>query len=96
MRHVYDESLSAMGSEGTDAVFLCAGALRGDSVYGPGELGYFLRNTTVLMNSEGNIMLGDIMEILPFEDSIVVLELDGETIWQAFEAGLSTWPAQEG
>ena len=45
---------------------------------------------------EGNITLGDIMEILPFEDSIVVLELDGETIWEAFEAGLATWPAQEG
>lgn len=36
------------------------------------------------------------MEILPFEDSLVVLELDGETIWAALEAGLKTWPAQEG
>jgi 5'-nucleotidase len=36
----------------------------------------------------GNITLGDIMEILPFEDSLVVLELDGETIWAAFEKGL--------
>ena len=36
------------------------------------------------------------MEILPFEDSIVVLELDGSTIHKAFEAGLSKWPAQEG
>ena len=44
----------------------------------------------------GNITLGDIMEILPFEDSLVVLELDGETIWAALEAGLGTWPAQEG
>jgi len=60
-------------------VFICAGTLRGDSVYGP-----------------GNITLGDIMEILPFEDSLVVLELDGETIWTALEAGLETWPAQEG
>ena len=44
----------------------------------------------------GNITLGDIMEILPFEDSILVLELEGKTIWEAFEAGLATWPAQEG
>ena len=44
----------------------------------------------------GNITLGDIMEILPFEDSLVVLELDGETIWAALEAGLGTWPAHEG
>lgn len=36
------------------------------------------------------------MEILPFEDSLVVLELDGETIWAALEAGLEKWPAQEG
>ena len=44
----------------------------------------------------GIITLGDILEILPFEDSILVLELDGQTIWDAFEAGLYTWPAQEG
>lgn len=44
----------------------------------------------------GNITLRDVIEILPFEDSLVVLELDGETIWAALEAGLSTWPAQEG
>jgi len=44
----------------------------------------------------GNITLGNIMEILPFEDSLVVLELDGETIWAALEVGLEKWPAQEG
>jgi 5'-nucleotidase len=36
------------------------------------------------------------MEILPFEDPIVVQALDGETIWNALESALSTWPAQEG
>jgi len=36
------------------------------------------------------------MEILPFEDSLVVLEIDGETVWAALEAGLGPWPAQEG
>jgi len=36
------------------------------------------------------------MEILPFEDSLVVLELDGETIWATLETGLEPWPAQEG
>ena len=44
----------------------------------------------------GPVTLGDILEILPFEDPIVVLELDGETIWAALEASLETWPAQEG
>ncbi|KAL1709989.1 Metallo-dependent phosphatase-like protein [Schizophyllum commune] len=44
----------------------------------------------------GVITLGDILEILPFEDPIIVLELDGEAIWDALETGFSTWPAQEG
>ncbi|KAK7440247.1 hypothetical protein VKT23_017188 [Stygiomarasmius scandens] len=44
----------------------------------------------------GIITLGDILEILPFDDPLVVLELDGESIWESIEAGLSTWPAQEG
>lgn len=44
----------------------------------------------------GVITLGDIMEILPFEDPIVVIELDGEAIWAAMEGALSKWPAQEG
>ncbi|GBE86672.1 Metallo-dependent phosphatase [Sparassis crispa] len=77
LRHAYDEALSCGG--GTDGVFICAGTLRGDSVYGP-----------------GCITLGDIMEILPFEDPVVVLELDGQTIWEALESSLATWPAQEG
>jgi 2',3'-cyclic-nucleotide 2'-phosphodiesterase (5'-nucleotidase family) len=44
----------------------------------------------------GNVTLGDILEILPFEDPVVVLEMDGEAIWAALEASLETWPAQEG
>ncbi|KAI0928269.1 hypothetical protein AcW1_005566 [Taiwanofungus camphoratus] len=77
LRHAYDDAPQMGG--GSDGVFICAGTLRGDSVYGP-----------------GNVTLGDILEILPFEDPIVALELDGETIWAALEAALSTWPAQEG
>lgn len=46
--------------------------------------------------ASGNIILGDILEILPFEDPLVVIELDGESIWAALEAGLETWPSQEG
>ncbi|KAH7889945.1 Metallo-dependent phosphatase-like protein [Phlebopus sp. FC_14] len=44
----------------------------------------------------GEITLGNILEILPFEDPIVVLELDGEALWDALEAALSKFPAQEG
>lgn len=44
----------------------------------------------------GVITLGEILEILPFEDPIVVLEMDGNTIWNALEGSLGKWPAQEG
>ena len=36
------------------------------------------------------------MEILPFEDPIVVISVDGKTLWDALESALGTWPAQEG
>ncbi|KAI0306747.1 Metallo-dependent phosphatase [Multifurca ochricompacta] len=80
LRHTYDDALCTKGFEGgVDGVFICAGMLRGDSVYGPGFL-----------------TLGDVLEILPFEDPLVVLEISGKTLWDALEASLSTWPAQEG
>ncbi|TFK67898.1 Metallo-dependent phosphatase [Pluteus cervinus] len=44
----------------------------------------------------GVVTLGNILEILPFEDAVVVLELDGSVLWEALEASLSKWPAQEG
>ncbi|KAJ7702385.1 Metallo-dependent phosphatase-like protein [Mycena rosella] len=79
LRHAYDDTLSMKGCGGSDGVLICAGTLRGDSIYGPGQL-----------------TLGDILEILPFEDPIIVIEIDGATIWDALEASLETWPAQEG
>ncbi|KAI0055483.1 Metallo-dependent phosphatase [Artomyces pyxidatus] len=80
LRHTYDDALCMKGYDGgADGVFICAGMLRGDSVYGPGYL-----------------TLGDVMEILPFEDPLVVLEIDGKTLWDTLEASLTTWPAQEG
>ncbi|KAG8686556.1 hypothetical protein FRC09_014053 [Ceratobasidium sp. 395] len=79
LRHAYDDALCVKGGGVADGVLICGGTLRGDSVYGPGD-----------------ITLGDLLEILPFEDPIVVQALDGETIWTALESALSTWPAQEG
>ncbi|KAJ3754516.1 Metallo-dependent phosphatase-like protein [Lentinula raphanica] len=81
VRHAYDDCETLKACGGSDAVLICAGTLRGDSEYGPGAR---------------NITLGDITEILPFDDPLVVLELDGDAIWSALESGLSTWPAQEG
>ncbi|TFL07384.1 Metallo-dependent phosphatase [Pterulicium gracile] len=78
VRHSYDDALCLNDCGGADGVFICAGTLRGDSLY------------------SDVLTLGNIMEILPFEDPIVVIELDGASLWQALESSLSTWPAQEG
>ncbi|KIJ60609.1 hypothetical protein HYDPIDRAFT_138801 [Hydnomerulius pinastri MD-312] len=81
LRHAYDDALCRKAGSGSDGVLICAGTLRGDSVYPPGER---------------EITLGNILEILPFEDPIVVIELDGEALWDALETALSKFPAQEG
>ncbi|KIK95089.1 hypothetical protein PAXRUDRAFT_407850 [Paxillus rubicundulus Ve08.2h10] len=44
----------------------------------------------------GVLTLGNLMTILPFLDPMVVLELDGNALWDAMESGLSKWPVQEG
>ena len=44
----------------------------------------------------GLVTMGDILEILPFDDPVVVLEVDGETLWDALESSFKLWPAQEG
>ena len=46
--------------------------------------------------NQGEITLGNILEILPFQDAVVVIELDGERLWDAMESALSKFPAQEG
>ena len=46
--------------------------------------------------SQGLITMGDILEILPYDDPVVVIEVDGETLWDALESSLKLWPAQEG
>ena len=51
---------------------------------------------TELYRLVGFLTLGDVLEILPFEDPLVVLEISGKALWGALEASLSTWPAQEG
>ncbi|KAH7107747.1 Metallo-dependent phosphatase [Auriculariales sp. MPI-PUGE-AT-0066] len=79
LRHAYDDALCLKAGGGAHCVLSCAGTLRGDSSYGPGE-----------------VTMGDLLEILPFTDPIVVVQLDGETIWSALEGSLSKWPAQEG
>jgi 2',3'-cyclic-nucleotide 2'-phosphodiesterase (5'-nucleotidase family) len=54
------------------------------------------QNGLKMSRSIGNLTIGDVLEILPFEDPLVVLEISGKTLWEALEASLATWPAQEG
>jgi 2',3'-cyclic-nucleotide 2'-phosphodiesterase (5'-nucleotidase family) len=54
------------------------------------------QNGTQVSQSIGYLTIGDVLEILPFEDPLVVLEISGKTLWEALEASLATWPAQEG
>jgi 5'-nucleotidase len=95
--HAYDDALCVKDNGGIDAVFMCAGTFRGDSVYGPGShvsrLAHVSELVTILA---GEITLGDILQILPWEDPFVLLEVDGEVIWATLESALSKWPAQEG
>jgi len=50
--------------------------------------------TGMLTSSAGPISLGDILEILPFEDPIVALEVTGATLWKALESALKPWPVR--
>ena len=44
----------------------------------------------------GRITLGNILEVLPFEDPVVLVELSGQDILDALENGFSAYPRQEG
>jgi len=75
MLYAYQSCLSY----NVDCAILCGGAIRSDTVYGPGV-----------------ITLADIREILPFEDTVVVIRITGQQIWDAIESSLSKIPKQEG
>ncbi|KAG9318101.1 Metallo-dependent phosphatase-like protein [Chiua virens] len=67
--------------------------------YGSGSDGVLICAGTLRGDSQypaGEITRGNIMEILPFDDPVVVLELDGESLWDTLEAALSTYPKPEG
>jgi len=96
LRHAYNDALCMKTGGDSDGVLICGGTLRGDSVYGPGTTLSPNPKAMGSLQAAGEITLGDIMEILPFEDPIVVIEIDGDTLWSALEGALETWPAQEG
>ncbi|CAG8555464.1 8855_t:CDS:2, partial [Scutellospora calospora] len=45
---------------------------------------------------DGEITLGDILEIFPFEDTVVVIRVTGQQIWDVLQSALSMVPKQEG
>ncbi|ODN74799.1 hypothetical protein L202_07114 [Cryptococcus amylolentus CBS 6039] len=66
---------------------------------GPGADAAIICGGTLRGDSQygpGKITIGDILEILPFDDPVVCLEIDGAGIWSTIESALSKWPAQEG
>jgi len=81
LRHAYDDAICVKGRTKAGAD---AVLICGGTLRGDSTYG------------PGPITLGDIYEILPFDDPIIMLELTGEDIWSALENGFSTWPAQEG
>lgn len=68
-----------IGTPVVDCCIICGGALRGDTIFGPGR-----------------ITLGNILEVMPFEDPVVLVELSGQDILDALENGFSAHPRQEG
>ncbi|KZP00929.1 Metallo-dependent phosphatase [Calocera viscosa TUFC12733] len=81
LRHAYDDAKSVQGRTKAGAD---AVLICGGTLRGDSTYG------------PGLITLGDVYEILPFDDPIIMLQLTGEDIWAALENGFSTWPAQEG
>jgi 2',3'-cyclic-nucleotide 2'-phosphodiesterase (5'-nucleotidase family) len=90
--HAYDESLV----EGNDNVTFDKDKAERETASADAVIicGGTLRGDS--QYGPGKVTLGDILEIFPFDDPIVCLEIDGEGIWSAIENGLSRWPAQEG
>ena len=63
-------SLHESGAD-SNGVLICAGTLRGDSVYGPGIFPGPKLKAMDSSKATGEITPDDILEILPFEDPIV-------------------------
>lgn len=88
--HAYDESLA----EGGQVEFEKSGRKETGGADCVIICGGTLRGDS--QYGPGTITLGDILEIFPFDDAVVCLEIDGKGIWDTIENGLSRWPAQEG
>lgn len=74
-----EEDHAAQDFDGrADAVIICGGTMRGDSVYPPGTsslVNALSRADDTLARFPGKITLGDLLEIMPFDDPVVCLEV---------------------
>lgn len=79
-----EEDHAAQDFDGrADAVIICGGTMRGDSVYPPGKSSAFVvpvRLTGLSSLLLGKITLGDLLEIMPFDDPVVCLEVSLEYV----------------
>jgi 2',3'-cyclic-nucleotide 2'-phosphodiesterase (5'-nucleotidase family) len=48
------------------------------------------------IHGPGPITLGDILDIFPYEDPVVVIKVTGQQLWDALENSVSEYPKQEG
>lgn len=45
---------------------------------------------------KGDITYGNILSVLPFNSSLVTVELPGQALWEALEHSVSRWPSHDG
>ena len=45
---------------------------------------------------KGEVTIGDIYTVLPFDNTLVLIEATGEQIWKALEVSVSNYPEQSG
>jgi hypothetical protein len=48
------------------------------------------------VHGPGPVTIGDILDIFPYEDPVVVIKVTGQQLWDALENGVSEYPKQEG
>ena len=71
LRLAYHDAICMEAGGDSNGVLICGGTLRGDSVYGPGMFPGPKPKAMGSSKATGEITLGDILAILPFEDPIV-------------------------
>ncbi|KAJ2963091.1 hypothetical protein NQZ79_g1800 [Umbelopsis isabellina] len=48
------------------------------------------------IHGPGPVTIGDILDIFPYEDPVVVIKVTGQQLWDALENSVSEYPKQEG